>query len=272
MVRATGDHDAPRGRLVGERMRGSTEEEESQRGDAVRDVEPLIALPVEQREVPRILSVARAAGERGDLTGEEETEHADRVGDVERAVLVAIADHLRAALDDARRLDPVDRSFRTERTGRSRGEDVELAGLVLADPKHELPERQITVHERELANREEVLAAILLGIEIEDPSRSVRGRRELAEDVLPHELGKLRSAIDESADHGRAFRMVVLRDRVDHSFRWAIRGRVLRIERIEAMRAFADHPAVVSAALDDIDLLEKKLPDVREPQLSRLSI
>ena len=71
--------------------------------------------------------------------------------------------------------------------------------------------------------------------------------------------------------------MVVLGDRVEQRLAASSGGRtsfrrIGRVVWVEAMKALADHPAVVAALFDNVDLLEQVLSDVAEEQPSVLAI
>jgi hypothetical protein len=78
-------------------MRGSTEEEVAEEAHSVGEVETVVFVEVEEGDVRRIGSGAVAARQAGVGPKEKEGKEADAVGDVEDAVLVAIAGELVAA-------------------------------------------------------------------------------------------------------------------------------------------------------------------------------
>src|SRR5690606_8401686 len=91
---------------------------------------------------------------------------------------------------------------------------------------------------------------------------------EIAEDILTRERGHGCAAIDVAAGHGLSFGARIVVHRVDE----------IRLARaggagpLVGDLAFAAIPAVVAAALDDVDLLARALPDVRQPQRAAFAV
>src|SRR5262249_9781508 len=85
-------------------------------------------------------------------------------------------------------------------------------------------------------------------------------------DVVPGDLGLLPAAVDVAARDRETDVVAVFRDRVDQARALATAG------RREAVVALADVPAIVAAARDDVDLLERRLTDVPDPEVAGLAV
>ena len=82
---------------------------------------------------------------------------------------------------------------------------------------------------------------------------------EVREDVASELLCRLGTAIDVPTGYREAHCAAVLGDRIDEA------GSLASARRFEAVRALASVPAVISSAVDDVDLLEAVLTDIGEP-------
>ena len=161
---------------------------------------------------------------------------------------------------------------RPGRTGRCAGpvdECVELAVRVLPDAEQRHAEARLP----DVAELEDAAPPQLVpGHEdvalrqVEEPAIVVEGAREVAEDVVADEAREHRAAVDEAADDGEALVVVVLGDRIDQVRRHAVVD-VVDVAGADAVvveeeLAFLELPAVVAAGGDDVDLLDRVLPDV----------
>src|SRR5687768_14814048 len=95
--------------------------------------------------------------------------------------------------------------------------------------------------------------------------RRNHARVEIAEQITALERRRLGASIHETAGNRLALLSAVRGDRIDQPGSLARRCG-------KAAGAFADVPAVVAAALDDVDLLVAALADVGDPELSRRTI
>mgnify|MGYP003726179945 CR=1 FL=1 len=82
-------------------MRIRSEEEELKHRNDVGKIDPAVGLPVQEREVTRIRRSSISTGKQRGNTREEHSERAHRIGEIDGAVLVAVAGKLRQAGCDA---------------------------------------------------------------------------------------------------------------------------------------------------------------------------
>src|SRR5690606_4215331 len=101
---------------------------------------------------------------------------------------------------------------------------------------------------------------LAVGCDGPDPART-----EIAKQVEPLEVGNVASAIDVPAGDGVAQVVGILGNGMDIVRRAA--GR-----RVEAVRALALAPSVVFAHLHAVDFLPAALPDITNPEITRLPI
>ena len=77
-------------------MRRSPAKEYGQEGDRVAEVDPAVAVTVNQQEVPWVRRSAISARQCGRRREEEEEQEADGIRDVQAAVLIAVSWRLAA--------------------------------------------------------------------------------------------------------------------------------------------------------------------------------
>src|SRR5262249_19334198 len=90
--------------------------------------------------------------------------------------------------------------------------------------------------------------------------------REVTVEIRPPQVRQFGTVIDDAAGHRAGLGVMVLGDRL----RERVRPRLA--VQVERMRALQDAPAVVSALLDEVDLLPDVLAVVADPQIAALGV